>query len=49
MMPHCRDLREETFRPLIVLNIVNSSVARSKETAVATVVMEELQRLRSGD
>ena len=41
MMPCCRDVREETFRALILLNNVNSSMARSKVTHVATVVMDK--------
>jgi len=41
MMPRCCDVREETFRALILLNNVNSSVATSKVTDVAAVVVEE--------
>jgi hypothetical protein len=40
-LPLWRDGKEHTFQTLIVLNKVNSNVARSNMTDVATMVMEE--------
>jgi hypothetical protein len=37
----CHDMREKTFQTLILLNNVNSIMARSKMTDVATMVLGE--------
>jgi hypothetical protein len=45
-LPHWHEERERTFLTLILLNDVNNTMATSKLTDVATMVMEECQSPR---
>jgi len=48
-LPCSHDTRQKTFQTSILLNNVNSTVARSKITDVATMVMEECQKPSTGN